>query len=226
MAYVTFSNIACIIGYTSPFVLIQFGWLISWIYLRFYRYNPDTGIRGDPSEAFTLVSWFPPFLHVPVTYISNFLHGIALKLKLIPDFSKYEAIPSDDLEAANGLDARAEAERRRAMALKALDQRVRVGSGSGDRLSRSNSSASTTTNKPVSASAPASQVVFEAPKNGDDEDAEWPSSDEEQGSKQQNGQRIARDNHAERDGDAEEDEGDLGVSSSSSSQRSKGKMQD
>ncbi|CAO1615558.1 unnamed protein product [Parajaminaea phylloscopi] len=134
MLYVTFSNVACLVGYPSPFILIQFGWLISWAYLRFYRWNPDSGTRGDRSEAFCLVNWFPPFLHTPVTFISNTLHGIFLRLKLIPAF-QYDYVNASDLEyGLNGgaganagaapVSARAEAERRRAMALKALDHRV------------------------------------------------------------------------------------------------------
>lgn len=61
MLYVTFSNIVCLLGYASPFILIQFGWLISWVYLRFFKAGegPD-GIRGDRSEAFAFVNWFPP----------------------------------------------------------------------------------------------------------------------------------------------------------------------
>ena len=35
MLYVTISNIACLVGYQSPYILIQFGWLASWFYLRF-----------------------------------------------------------------------------------------------------------------------------------------------------------------------------------------------
>lgn len=208
MAYVTFSNVACLLGYTSPFILIQFGWLVSWIYLRFYRYSPETGMRGDPSEAFTFASWFPPFLQVPVTHLSGFLYSIFLRLKLVPDFQhRYEhVLAGDDLEAAVTVDPRAEAERRRAMALKALDQRIRVGSGSsgsGSRegVSRSNSMAGGVSSTTSKATPPAqqqqeqptvSQVVFEAPisatsasakatasANEVDVDADWPSSEED-----------------------------------------------
>jgi membrane associated rhomboid family serine protease len=150
MAYVTFSNVACIVGYTSPFILIQFGWLSSWAYLRFFKLN-DSGVRGDRSETFSLVSWFPPFMHKPVTFVSNTLYGIFLRLGVVQPW-QYSAMGDVELGIGSGLPSmsvgvnphanggvggsvsgdrgvnRAEAERRRTMALKALDQRVKTGS--------------------------------------------------------------------------------------------------
>ncbi|KAG9117707.1 hypothetical protein FRC07_007323, partial [Ceratobasidium sp. 392] len=67
MAYVTFSNVMCIIGYQAPFILIQFGWLVSWVWLRFYKRTVLEGslggvtTHGDRSETFAFVNWFPPF---------------------------------------------------------------------------------------------------------------------------------------------------------------------
>lgn len=66
MIYVTISNVACLIGYQSPWILIQFGWLVSWAYLRFYKRTTDalSGIDtyGDRSETFAFIHWFPPFV--------------------------------------------------------------------------------------------------------------------------------------------------------------------
>lgn len=64
MAYVTFSTVMCILGFQCPFIVIQFGWLVSWIWLRFYKKNTsDAGpTYGDRSETFALVNSFPPFL--------------------------------------------------------------------------------------------------------------------------------------------------------------------
>ena len=67
MLYVTFSNIMCILGYQSPYILIQFGWLVSWVYLRFYKRTGGDVIGGgetwgDRSETFAFVHWFPPLL--------------------------------------------------------------------------------------------------------------------------------------------------------------------
>ncbi|KAF8460978.1 DUF1751-domain-containing protein [Russula ochroleuca] len=124
MAYVTFSTVMCIIGFQCPFILIQFGWLVSWIWLRFYKKNTSETLSGGPtygdrSETFALVNSFPPFLHTPITFLANTTYKYASRFGLIPSGGA-------DLEANHSQpgSARAEAERRRAMALKALDQRL------------------------------------------------------------------------------------------------------
>jgi len=124
MAYLTFSLVMSIIGLQCPFILIQFGWLVAWIWLRFYKKNTNETLSGGPtygdrSETFALVNSFPPFLHTPVTFIANTTYTYASRFNLIPSAGA-------DLEANHSQpgSARAEAERRRAMALKALDQRL------------------------------------------------------------------------------------------------------
>lgn len=131
--------------------ILQFGWIVSWAYLRFFKIN-EGGVRGDRSETFSLVSWFPPFMHRPVTFISNTLYGIFVKVGVIEPWH-YSALGDVELGVGSGLPSmnvaisgltpggtatggggggtRAEAERRRAMALKALDQRVKAGTQSG-----------------------------------------------------------------------------------------------
>ncbi|KAK0555316.1 hypothetical protein OC846_001744 [Tilletia horrida] len=132
MLYVGFSNVMCLLGYTSPFILIQLGWLVAWAYLRFFKIG-ESGIRGDRSETFS----FTPV----VSRISSFLHGIFVRLRVIKPWTYQPG----DLEVGLGGPAsansyaspqqssasRAEAERRRAMALKALDQRMAGKGGSG-----------------------------------------------------------------------------------------------
>ncbi|KAI0756827.1 eukaryotic integral membrane protein [Daedaleopsis nitida] len=126
MAYVTFSTVMCIVGFQVPFIVIQFGWLVSYIWLRFYKKNTGEVLSGGPaygdrSETFAFVNWFPPFIHAPITILSNTAYTVANKFHLIPsgggdiESGGYSQLPGG---------ARAEAERRRAMALKALDQRV------------------------------------------------------------------------------------------------------
>ncbi|PSR76642.1 hypothetical protein PHLCEN_2v8239 [Hermanssonia centrifuga] len=131
MAYVTLSTVMCIVGFQCPWIVIQFGWLVSWVWLRFYKKNPDTvgggPAYGDRSETFALVSWFPPFIHTPITALGNLVYSLASRFHLIP-------LGSSDIEAGGYSQvpggARAEAERRRAMALKALDQRLAGGTAS------------------------------------------------------------------------------------------------
>lgn len=66
MAYVTFSTVMCLIGFQCPYIVIQFGWLVSYIWLRFYKKNNETlgggPAYGDRSETFAFVGWFPPFI--------------------------------------------------------------------------------------------------------------------------------------------------------------------
>ncbi|KAJ7170059.1 eukaryotic integral membrane protein [Mycena filopes] len=126
MAYLTVSTVMTFIGFQCPWIIIQFGWFVGWIYLRFYKKNTGDSVGGvdtygDRSETFSLISWFPPFVHYPLTLLGNFVFSLATRLHLIPaagadvESGLYSQVPGS---------ARAEAERRRAMALKALDQRL------------------------------------------------------------------------------------------------------
>ncbi|KZT02445.1 DUF1751-domain-containing protein [Laetiporus sulphureus 93-53] len=131
MAYVTFSTVMCILGFQCPFIVIQFGWLVSYVWLRFYKKNAvdlnGGPLYGDRSETFAFVTWFPPLIHVPITWLGNTVHKYASKLHLIP--SSGNDVESGGYAPLPG-GARAEAERRRAMALKALDQRLAGGTSS------------------------------------------------------------------------------------------------
>ncbi|CAG7847326.1 SubName: Full=Related to human PL6 protein {ECO:0000313/EMBL:CCA67679.1} [Serendipita indica DSM 11827] len=178
MIYVTISNVLCIIGYQSPWILIQFGWLSSWAYLRFYKRTTDalSGIDtyGDRSETFAFIHWFPPFVHKPLSIASTFTHNLAVKFKIIRPF----APSADDLETgvysslsnAQPGGARAEAERRRALALKALDSRLanatnnRPGTPSKGLPA---ASASATTGPTASSSAPAANGAASTRKSVD-----------------------------------------------------------
>jgi len=125
MAYLTVSTVMTFLGFQCPWIIIQFGWFVGWIYLRFYKKNTGDSVGGDSygdrSETFSLISWFPPFVHYPLSLLANFVHSLATRLHLIPSSGSdiesglYSQVPGS---------ARAEAERRRAMALKALDQRL------------------------------------------------------------------------------------------------------
>ncbi|KZT30828.1 eukaryotic integral membrane protein [Neolentinus lepideus HHB14362 ss-1] len=126
MAYVTLSTVLCLVGLQCPYILIQFGWLVAYVWLRFYKKNAVDVVGGGPaygdhSDTFAFVHWFPPFIHTPITLLANTVHKLASQFHLIPS-------PGADLESGGYAPvpggARAEAERRRAMALKALDQRL------------------------------------------------------------------------------------------------------
>ncbi|CAH7675462.1 eukaryotic integral membrane protein-domain-containing protein [Phakopsora pachyrhizi] len=122
MLYVGFSNVMCLLGYQSPFFLIQVGWLVSWYYLRFVKWNDGGDFRGDRSETFAFAMWFPSFIQPIIRKISDIAFTVAVKLRLLKQWTPVD-LESGAYAPLPGT-ARAEAERRRAMALKALDQRL------------------------------------------------------------------------------------------------------
>ncbi|KAF8807828.1 DUF1751-domain-containing protein [Phlegmacium glaucopus] len=179
MVYLTLSTVLCFVGVQCPWIIIQFGWFVGWVYLRFYKKNPGETVGGadtygDRSETFSLVSWFPPFMHYPLTLLGNFVYSWANRLHLIPSSSadvelgSYAQVPGT---------ARAEAERRRAMALKALDQRLANPPSPGSPAtnaapsqSRPPSTLSRTESAPTSQSPPSNARSLERAKSGSESD--------------------------------------------------------
>ena len=141
--------------YTSTF-LAWSGFLISWTYLRFYKFTPDytsaatgrsSGTRGDASDTFAFASFVPEPLSSSVAVVSDRIYAVLLILRICTPFSAEDVEVGNEQamarsEAAlpttsNGAGGRApirsggkreEAERRRALALKALDQRLNAAS--------------------------------------------------------------------------------------------------
>lgn len=144
-----------ILGTDTALILAWSGFFMSWIFLRFYKLSPSlssssTGgsahVRGDASEAFAFASFFPEPLRAPVAAVSGAVYNALVAVKLCTPFT------AEDVEAGNeqamargeaglpslmngggrgvsrGGGKREEAERRRALALKALDQRLHAAS--------------------------------------------------------------------------------------------------
>lgn len=127
----------------SAFWLSIFGFLTSWTYLRFYKtVFPDldssqpTSLRGDASETFAFAEFFPAPVKPFVATVSNQIFELLVAVRICTPFS------AADVSAARGENvlqrrapggARAEAERRRAIALKALDQRLSAASANAPR---------------------------------------------------------------------------------------------
>ena len=137
-----------LLGTDTALWLSLFGFTTSWIYLRFFRISEisstATGgegsvMKGDASDTFAFVAFFPDVVHPVLAPICDGIYNTLVQLRLCTPFSD-EAIEAGNENAASRSEAglpsvmnsrgsggggrRAEAERRRALALKALDQRL------------------------------------------------------------------------------------------------------
>lgn len=115
-------------------------------------------MKGDPSETFAFVSFFPDVFHPVLAPICDSVFNALVQLKLCTPFSD-SAIETATENAASrsegglpsimnqsggaGGGKRAEAERRRALALKALDQRLNAAAVSRNANAPETSSEST-----------------------------------------------------------------------------------
>ncbi|KHO02002.1 uncharacterized protein MAM_01003 [Metarhizium album ARSEF 1941] len=111
----------------------SFGFLTSWTYLRFYKkVFPDldssqpASLRGDASETFAFAEFFPGPAKPLVAAVSDQIFGVLVAMRVCTPFPHAEVSARGDRAMQRGTPgtARAEAERRRAIALKALDQRL------------------------------------------------------------------------------------------------------
>lgn len=128
---------------TAASVLLSiFGFLTSYTYLRFFKsVFPDldssqtTSLRGDASETFAFAEFFPGPLKPLVAAISDVVFNLLVSVHLCTPFSAADISARASSSGAGGEgylhhqrsvpgSTRAEAERRRALALKALDQRL------------------------------------------------------------------------------------------------------
>ena len=138
-----------VIGTDTAAVLSWLGILTSWTYLRFYKRQPDltgtssgTGIKGDASETFAFACLFPDVMQPPVAFVADQIYALLVTAKLLTPFSADDIASGNELvlargeaglptllnnhRGARGAGKREEAERRRAIALKALDRRLQA----------------------------------------------------------------------------------------------------
>ncbi|KAJ5662440.1 uncharacterized protein N7477_010056 [Penicillium maclennaniae] len=142
-----------LIGTDTAAFLGWLGLLTSWTYLRFYKQQPDLtgtstnglGIKGDASETFAFACLFPDVMQPPIAFVADQVYALLVAMRILRPFSE------DDIASGNqqvlargeaglptllsqrgggsrGAGKREEAERRRALALKALDQRLQAAS--------------------------------------------------------------------------------------------------
>lgn len=121
----------------ASFLLVTTAFLTSWTYLRFYKAAfPDLdtnqgSLRGDASETFAFAEFFPDPVKPIVALLSSQVYNILVSLRICTPFSAADVSASrGDTFVQRGTpgSARQEAERRRALALKELDQRLNAAS--------------------------------------------------------------------------------------------------
>ncbi|CRG87769.1 hypothetical protein PISL3812_04790 [Talaromyces islandicus] len=165
-------------GTDTAAVLSWLGLLTSWTYLRFYKHQPDLtgtstdglGLKGDASETFTFASFFPDAVQPPIAFVADQIYALLVALKVITPFSAEDIASSNEHAiargqaglpsllnnsggGARGMAKREEAERRRALALRALDQRLQAATASkGPSMSSQPPAASSQTAAPTVAS--------------------------------------------------------------------------
>jgi membrane associated rhomboid family serine protease len=139
IAIVTLLSLTPLISSASLF-LAFFGLLTSWTYLRFYKtVFPDlessqaTSMRGDASETFAFAEFFPGPVKPFVAALTDQIFNVLVAMRICSPFSTADyptAQGSNFLQRTAPGGVRAEAERRRALALKALDQRLHAATAS------------------------------------------------------------------------------------------------
>ena len=138
-----------ILGTDTALVLAWAGFFTSWTYLRFYKPQTDLSgtstepstLRGDASETFAFAYFWPDAVQPPIAAMADGIYNTLVAIKVLKPFSAEEVETSNIQATARGEGGlpsllnqgarggrgggkREEAERRRALALKALDQRL------------------------------------------------------------------------------------------------------
>ncbi|EEH22258.1 hypothetical protein PABG_04469 [Paracoccidioides brasiliensis Pb03] len=154
-----------ILGTDVALNLSWLGLLSSWTYLRFYKRQPDLsgtstnghGIKGDASETFAFANFFPDAIQPAISFVTDKIYLFLITVRICTPFSDEDIASGNERAMARGeaglpsfmnngrmgggrgTGKREEAERRRALALKALDQRLQA--ATGNRSSQTSASA-------------------------------------------------------------------------------------
>ncbi|KAI5287132.1 hypothetical protein KEM54_006215 [Ascosphaera aggregata] len=127
------------------------GLVVSWIFLRFFKRQPDLSgtstspratIKGDASDIFAFACFFPDVAQPFISSVTDKIYDAFVRMKIIKPWSEELIASSNEQAVARGQAGlpsllnsaagrsrkREEAERRRALALKALDQRLQAAS--------------------------------------------------------------------------------------------------
>ena len=146
----TFSGL--VLGTETALFLAWLGFLVSWTYLRFYRSSPvlstatggeSASVKGDASDTFAFAYFFPEVSHPFIEPIASAVYNLLITLRICTPFSAEDIDASNESATARaegglpsimsgrGSGRREEAERRRALALAALDQRLNAAASRG-----------------------------------------------------------------------------------------------
>ncbi|XP_043823797.1 transmembrane protein 115 [Dromiciops gliroides] len=109
---------------SSALASYGFGVLSGWVYLRFYQRHSRG--RGDMSDHFAFATFFPEILQPVVALVANLVHSLLVKVKVCrKTVKRYDVgAPSSITISLPGTDPQ-DAERRRQLALKALNERLK-----------------------------------------------------------------------------------------------------
>lgn len=151
-----------VVGTDTALVLAWLGFLTSWTYLRFYKTQTDissasTGgnrIHGDASETFAFAYFWPDVVQPPIAVVADSIYNALVALHVCTPFSAEDVESSNEQATVRGEGSlpsllnpgsrrggkREEAERRRALALKALDQRLQAATANREQASTAPSS--------------------------------------------------------------------------------------
>ncbi|KAF2829809.1 DUF1751-domain-containing protein [Ophiobolus disseminans] len=175
-----------VVGTETAMFLAYFGFMTAWVYLRFFRISPSlssaaTGdgsvIKGDASDTFAFAHFFPEPIHTPLAALTDGLYNTLVSLGACTPFSEQDidagneqanaraegglpSIMNPNSRGGRGGATRAEAERRRALALKALDQRLHAAAARGP-----------TTTAPAAPSSSGPSILGETSYEPDQSDA-------------------------------------------------------
>jgi hypothetical protein len=128
------------------------GFVVSWIYLRFYKLQfPDldstqtSSLRGDASETFAFAEFFPAVTRPAISAASNAIFDVLVSLKVCSPLNPDQGSAREAYIARTAPgSSRAETERRRALALKALDQRLHAATAAAAKQPSGSASADVT----------------------------------------------------------------------------------
>eukprot|EP00050_Salpingoeca_kvevrii_P020886 m.103638 g.103638 ORF g.103638 m.103638 type:complete len:357 (-) comp9071_c0_seq1:106-1176(-) len=102
-----------------------YGWLFSWLYLRFYQHHDN--MRGDASEAMAFVDFFPAPLQPVIGIISNQIFRLVVLLHICPkEPQQYDLGGPSTIKIALPGVRQADANRRRDRALRDLESRLKT----------------------------------------------------------------------------------------------------